>query len=638
MSVTEEAAPRQERGSALVIATLITVILCLPGISCLMMAQTENTIAENERNAAMALYVAEAGARLAVNWFNDPSSTGYLVPTTAQVDRTKRLLDHDGNPATARVLAAAGDAAKPLYKDAALTSSPVFDRPYRSALADTFFGIQTGTDPDPTFAASGPDLIVNDAHLATINDALFPSFPGPNLRARIARIEIYGPPVVNAGGVPTRMGIATVRVVGGVFMYPGTADERQIATRVVKAVVNEIPVPGPVGPLQSCNDLGYSGSFEVHWGTGSSQASATLPNSMDTKISSGMPYAANDPFSYISGATTLASWAAARNGVAIDDPWFKYVAGGPLTGGYNPSMVNPGDPQPWPWASATPTDQDHSNIFQNTPMNCPTFDYALWKSIAQSGNRGHYYYKWDSGTSFKLDGVGTAVSFINATGGRTGIFFFDTTTSSVPFGTWTDPQGTTPGTTNLTPAISIGSADGWLGAQGFIFLNARSFATTGAGGMGSTRWIIPPGEPGDGSGFVNFNYPTAAGSLAGPWEISTAAIPEAVEAPSGSGNWYCTDHTTCTALSRVASATPVKDNYGLPFTATVVMDGVMYTSGTFTSSGNAVYFGSLVAQQGVIDGTGTPGLYFDESLIKGNWPRKGMNLPRVVVTSWETEL
>src|SRR5258706_15112525 len=92
---------RGEQGSALIIATLVTVILALLGISYLMMAQTESTIAENERNSATALYVAQAGARLAINWFNDPTATGYLVPTTAPVDRTKRVFDHDNKTPTA---------------------------------------------------------------------------------------------------------------------------------------------------------------------------------------------------------------------------------------------------------------------------------------------------------------------------------------------------------------------------------------------------------------------------------------------------------------------------------------------------------------------------------------------------------
>src|SRR4029453_8169052 len=87
---TTGTARRGEEGSTLILATLVTVILSLLGLSYLMMARTENTIAENERNSAAALYVAEAGARLAVGWFNDPTSTGYLVPTLGDLAHTKR--------------------------------------------------------------------------------------------------------------------------------------------------------------------------------------------------------------------------------------------------------------------------------------------------------------------------------------------------------------------------------------------------------------------------------------------------------------------------------------------------------------------------------------------------------------------
>jgi Tfp pilus assembly protein PilX len=619
---------RGEQGSALIIATLVSVILSLLGISYMMMAQTENIIAENERNAAMALYVAEAGTRLAVNWFNDPSSTGYLMPTSGQVDRTLRLLDHDNNTATARVLAVSGDMTKPLYKN---TTNAIFDRPYRSALLDTFLGIQTGTDPDPTFADKGPDLIVTAAHLQTINDALFPNFPSANLRARIARIEVYSPPIATLGGVPTRLGVATVRVTGGVFVYPGTSDERQIATRVVKAVVNEIPVPGPVGPLQSCSGLNYGGDFKVHWGTGSSQAAATLPNSMNSMINSGMPYANNDPFTYISGGTTLATWAAAHNGETIDDPWFKFVAGGAVSVG-NVAPDAPGDPQPWKWDAADAIDDDHSNLFQNTIISCPTFDYNLWKSIAQSGNKGHFYYKYDSGANFRLDGTGTPTTFITATSGKTGVFFFDTTDSTPPRGLYTDPVGTGPGTTNLTPDLSISSAAGWQGIFGFAYINMKTWGTTGTGASGSARPIFPPGEPSDGSGFVNFDWPS--GFTTG-YEISTSAEPDSVII---AGERYCVDATSCTVGGITASGIPVLDTVGLPFNANVVLDGVMYNSGTFTAQGQANFYGSFVAQQGVLDGGGTPAFWFDESLIKGNWPRKGMNLPRVIVSVWETEL
>ncbi len=633
-----------EQGSALIIAVLITVILSLLGISYMMMAQTENTIAENERNAAMALYVAEAGARMVVNWFNDPSSTGYLVPAVGSVDTTKRLGDWDGDPSTARSIQD-GSSGKPKYKQ---STGAIFDRLYRGSNVDAFIGCETGTDPDPNNATLGPDLVVNQSHLDTVNDTLFPNFPSPSLRARISRIEVYSPPIVNIGGLPTRMGVATVKVIGGVFIYPGTSQQRQIATRVVKAVVNEIPVPGPVGPLQSCADLTYGGNFEVHWGTASSKTAASLPTSMNAAINSGLPYNPNDPFTYIS-TPTLASWATTNNTQSIEDPWFKFIAGAGLVGAYNPTMVNSGDAQPWPWSSTAPIAQDHSNLFQNTPTICPTFDYGIWKSIAQSGVKGAYYYKYGgSADQWLLDGTGTATSFVNATANKAGIYFFDTTDSGAPFGNYTDPQYPGPptaktGYTNLTPDLSISNADGWLGAVGFVYMNMKSWATTGSGSSGSTHTLLPPGEPGDSSGFVNLDYP---GTRTGTYTIKDGTVAAHSFFDPESKSCYCTDAATCTATgsppsscSMTAAASPVQDNIGLPFQDNVVLDGVMYNSGTFNAQGNANYFGSLVANQGVTQtSAGTPHFYFDESLIKGGWPRKGMPMPRVIISVWETDL
>jgi Tfp pilus assembly protein PilX len=611
----EPARGRKEEGSALIIAALVAVILSLLGLSYLMMAQTENTIAENERNAAAALYVAEAGARLVVGWFNDPSSTGFLVPAVGAVDRTKRIFDNDNNTGTARVQGVSGNGVKPYYKDSAFTTSPIFDRPYRSDLANTFLGIETGTDPNVAFAGMGPDIIVNASHLTTINNTMFTNFPSVNLNARITRIEIYAPPLVLIGGSLTRMGVATVKVTAGIFMLPNTADERQIATRIVKAVVNEIPVPGPVGPLQSCSGLGYSGSFDIHWGTGSSVGDAAIPSagSLDVKVPSGMPYALNDPFTYINGGSTLAGWATAHTGQAVDDPWFKYISGGTIDAATNTNV------QPWIYNAATAIASDHSNLFQHTVINCPAFDYALWKSISQSGMKNIYYYK-PSGANFQLDGTGTADSFENITNNRSGLMFFDTTDGLAP---------NVPGT-NLTPAIGV-SGGGWNTA-GFVYLNASDFHTNGVG-TGVNRTVVPPGEPGDGSGFVNFTYPS---SLTGGYTIHDGS-PNLQTFWDGT-KWYCTDASQCDTSARIQALAPVQDDTGLPFTAGISVYGVMYISGTFSAAGNANYFGSVVAQRGVIDGTGDPAFYFDERLVKGQWPPPGMALPRVVVSSWQTDL
>ncbi len=618
---------RNERGSALIIAILITVIMSLLGISYLLMAQTESTIAENERNGAMALYVAEAGARVAVNWFNDPSTTtGYLVPTTGQVTRTVRLLDTDNNPATARVLGTSGDLTKPLYKDAAATLSPLFDRPYRSALGETFLGIETGTDPDSANATKGPDIVVNQSHLDTINAALFGVFPAPTLRARIQRIEIYAPPIVSIGGAATRMGIATVKVIGGVVLYPGTAEERQIATRVVKAVVNELPLPGPSGPLQSCGSVDIGGSLDIYWGTATSAAGFSYnTGALNNKAPTGIPYANNDPYSYYnSGGNTLATWAAAHPGESMEDPWYRAIAGGAVDVG------GASEPQPLKFLTGPPSvpwpgeiDKDHSNIFQNTPSNCPIFDYNQWKAIAQSGVKNTYYFKHSSGVNFLLDGVGTAQSFETWTTGRTGVMFFDTANGR-------DPNNGGGG--SLSPAISAGSS--W-NSEGVMYLNAVDFSTTGNNGSGTSKFIVPPGEPGDATGFVNIDYPNGFGP---GYQISSVAESYRV-LNTTTGEWWCTDYTNNADCQTGAGAnTIVKDTYGRPFYADVAWSGVFYTNGTVQFHGNAQYYGSLVAQGNVSASAGTPQFFFDERIIKGNWPPKEMKLPRVVISSWQTDL
>jgi len=142
--------------------------------------------------------------------------------------------------------------------------------------------------------------------------------------------------------------------------------------------------------------------------------SADVPSNIDGKIPSGLPYALNDPFTYINGGTTLASWATTHNNQVIEDPWFKYVAGGTIDEAPNTNV------QPWPWNAATALDAEHSNMFQNTVVNCPTFDYNQWKWIAQSGLKNNYYYKWVSGTNFSLDGTGPSTDYRTITTTRPG--------------------------------------------------------------------------------------------------------------------------------------------------------------------------------------------------------------------------
>jgi hypothetical protein len=67
-----------------------------------------------------------------------------------------------------------------------------------------------------------------------------------------------------------------------------------------------------------------------------------------------------------------------------------------------------------------------------------------------------------------------------------------------------------------------------------------------------------------------------------------------------------------------------------------VLIGVMYIEGVYEAQGNAHYFGSLLVNGGV--GTqGTPEVWFDERLIKGDWPPADMKFPRVYISSHLTD-
>src|SRR5206468_12832933 len=117
--------------------------------------------------------------------------------------------------------------------------------------------------------------------------------------------------------------------------------------------------------------------------------------------------------------------------------------------------------------------------------------------------KGNYYDAWDHDEYFKQDGTGPSTPFGSTTTGKAGIFFYDTRDGTPPRGLYTDTWPTT----NLTPDIAISSSDNFAGIEGFGYLNSSMYRTTGSGSIGSTHTVFPPGEPFDGSGFVNLQYP-----------------------------------------------------------------------------------------------------------------------------------
>ncbi len=233
-----------ERGSALIIALLVMVMMTLLGVPFLLMGQIENHIAENELLSAQAAYAAESGAHMVKRWFNRPMASSNLInPPLAAIDFSQREIDEDGDPGTLPVQAD-GTSGKPWYKDA---TNDVFQKPYRTDLKDTLLGTEDGPDMriDRDSSTAAKDF------LDDLSQELFGAYPSGGYKARISRIDVYAPPYVEQGGTWTRFGVATAKVTAGIYQEGGA--DRLLAERTAKFVFNEIPYrTRELGALHSC--------------------------------------------------------------------------------------------------------------------------------------------------------------------------------------------------------------------------------------------------------------------------------------------------------------------------------------------------------------------------------------------------
>ena len=241
-------------------------------------------------------------------------------------------------------------------------------------------------------------------------------------------------------------------------------------------------------------------------------------------------------------------------------------------------------------------------------MTCPEFEYEVWKGIATSGASDVHYYVWDNGSSFKENGFGSAQTFRDITDQATGLYFFDTTDSLAPHDDDGDGYAD-----NLTPEIKV--SGGTWGTRGFIYLNTELFGTKGV--TGRAAQFAAPGEPwrdadqdgqrDAGEEWLNLTYPA---TLGGNFVIDDSEV----------GKTY--------------------DGSGPIINTTAALWGILYNSGQFSPTGNATFYGSIIAKEGVGDSSpsaGTPQIYWDES-IKESWPPDGWDLPRVMISRWETDL
>ena len=665
-----------EAGSALLITLLVTVVVTLLGITFLFLADTEGQIAANERDRSQVLPIAEAGARLVKYWYDHPilgdiTAPSHLFLDTHDVrkkqlwDVDQRLINDDGDPGTAPL--ASGDVGWVYYMQGRTApASPASDtdpdhslnfiqKPYRGNTTVTLLGTEAG--PDLSIREDSANASVRN-FLAAVNAALF----GDTARlGRITAIEIYEPPYVQFGAAWERYGIGTVKVTAAKFRPAPGGGERKIAERVVKMVLNEAPYPGPGGPLQSCAGLSTGGSFESHWGTITAmQDTAINVASIDNKWDSAIPMV--NPTTYVDLSSYMADMGGGA-GTFIEDPWLYLRGLGAITDAPNTDALA------WPTAY-TPGGgydeiRDHSNLAQfDLTVGCPPMPYDLWKQAAMDGGGDTYYLVWDAGENFRRNGTGPSRPFLDWVHNEQGLFFFDTTDGRAPNGT------------NWTPAIAVNG--NWY-TEGFIYLNALNFRTTGVTGVDIP--IMAPGEPFQdtftgGAAYTNrYNAePFTDTNLNGvhdPGEPFTDTIPPANGGTDGvydAEEWVNLDYATvmgggggppenfvkqnpgtetrtvtANGITVSRTTTNARDDSGLPVVTAVNLYGVFYNSGHFSVQGNGFYFGSVIAGNGVGEdffggpAAGNPNLYFDERLIKGEWPPPEIEIPLTLITVWKTD-
>src|SRR5260370_19426763 len=177
--------PKRDRGSALLVSLMVIVGLSLLGCVFVTLSETETAIAKNEQAALETQAAAEAGARLVVEWFQNPTwglstagmpSNNPTVNTNINAIKTTRAYI-GSTPATG------------VYKPLATTM--LFDKPYRPSNDDRFSADEnTG------------DIVINrttdPVTIDNINAILFGPTPDDRRNGEITKLRVYAPPLTNA--------------------------------------------------------------------------------------------------------------------------------------------------------------------------------------------------------------------------------------------------------------------------------------------------------------------------------------------------------------------------------------------------------------------------------------------------------
>jgi len=182
-----------------------------------------------------------------------------------------------------------------------------------------------------------------------------------------------------------------------------------------------------------------------------------------------------------------------------------------------------------------------------------------------------------------------------------------------------------------------------------IYVRQRTFRRPSAPGTDVTEWLPVPYYPGCTPGdnttlgvtatgcsephepYLNLRYTGAARGVTVGWSDPTALGYPKKDTRANPTNTLI----TCTATSPIADCTSnAWDETGGAVSIEAGLDGVMYVEGGFYSTGNGEYYGSIMAN--IVDNKGSPNIWFDQELLR-NWPPKGFLLPRVMITTVQTD-
>lgn len=191
---------------------------------------------------------------------------------------------------------------------------------------------------------------------------------------------------------------------------------------------------------------------------------------------------------------------------------------------------------------------------------------------------------------------------------------------------------------NIPADITPPGTDSALLPAASTFLPVPYTDACGIAGVGTT--CSEPHEP-----YLNLIYPPeyAHGGGSAPVQLVTKWEDPASQTRRPKKQSNAGVRVTCTAASSVADCTSnTYDKVGpLVILGSAagdgpVVEGIIYNEGDYDASGNATYFGAVLVQ-GTVQGTGTPTVFFDESLSRGDWANKFKNLPRTIMTTIETD-